>query len=123
DTSFAFAVMPVFDYLVLPNFFVGIAPSYAFNVKPKDATGDAGKELDIMLRLGGGLPVAEKIGVYGYAAPGYSVVSPPQGDSYKGLILGLHAGGMMDIASNLFVNAELGYHLGFQKLTVGSTDV
>jgi hypothetical protein len=115
DSAFAFGIMPVFDYLVHPNFFVGVAPSYMLNVKAKDSTGDSSKELDLMLRLGGGAAVAEKIGVYGYLSPGYSIVSPPMGDSAKGLVLGFHAGGMLDVASNIFVNAEVGYQLGFQK--------
>ena len=123
DTAFAFGIMPVFDYLVLPNFFVGFAPSYTLNVKSKDATGDAAKELDLMVRIGGGLPVAEKIGVYGYLSPGYSILFPPEGDKPKGLMLGFHAGGMMDVAPNVFVNAELGYQLGFQKVTFQGTDI
>ena len=39
DSAIAFGVMPVFDYLVLPNVFVGVAPSYTFNVKAKDQHG------------------------------------------------------------------------------------
>jgi Outer membrane protein beta-barrel domain len=123
DTSFAFGVMPVFDYLVNPNFFVGFGPSYTLNVKSKDGSGDAAKELDLMLRVGGGLPVAEKIGVYGYLSPGYSIIFPPEGDKPKGLVLGFHAGGMMDVASNVFVNAEIGYQLGFQKVSFRGTDI
>ena len=38
DSAVAFGIMPVFDYLVLPNVFVGVAPSYTFNVKAKDVT-------------------------------------------------------------------------------------
>jgi len=117
DSAMAFAIMPVFDYLVLPNLFVGIAPSYAFNVKPKDGMGDAGSQLDLLLRVGYGLPVGEKLGVYGYASPGYSIVSPPEGDSAKGLVVGLHVGAMYDVASNLFLNGQVGYQLGFQKLS------
>jgi len=116
DSAIAFGVMPVFDYLVLPNVFVGAAPSYTFNVKGKDDMGAASKELDLLLRVGYGLPVSEKLGLYGYASPGYSIISQSQGDSAKGLVLGLHAGAMMDVASNLFVNGQLGYQLGFQKL-------
>src|SRR4051812_35706499 len=64
DAAFAFGIMPVFDYLVTPNFFVGAAPMYTFNVKGKDQMGDASKELDLMLRVGGLLPVADKLQVY-----------------------------------------------------------
>ena len=117
DSAVAFAVMPVFDYLVLPNLFVGVAPSYAFNVKAKDGGGDASSQIDLLLRVGGGLPLNEKLQLYGYAAPGYSIVRPPEGDSAKGLVLGLHAGAMFDIATKLFLSGEVGYQLGFQKVS------
>jgi hypothetical protein len=117
DSAVAFAVMPVFDYLVLPNVFVGVAPSYTFNVKGKDSMGDAASQLDLLLRVGYGLPVNDKLGLYGYASPGYSIISPPEGDSAKGLVLGLHVGAMMDVASNLFLNGQVGYQLGFQKIS------
>jgi hypothetical protein len=122
DTAFAFGVMPLFDFKVHPNFFVGIAPLYTFNVKPSAQTaGDSSAELDIMLRVGGGLPVADKIQVYGYLSPGYSIVMLPQAakdlgaSDPKGFMLGFHAGGMMDVLPNVFVNAEVGYQLGFQS--------
>jgi hypothetical protein len=117
DAAFAFGVMPVFDYALNSTFFVGLGPMYTFNVKGKDSMGDAAKEIDIMLRVGGGAPVAEKIQVYGYLSPGYSIVSVPQGDSPKGFVVGAHAGGMMDITPSAFVNAELGYQMGFQSVS------
>jgi hypothetical protein len=129
DTAFAFGVMPIFDYKLHPNFFVGVSPLYIFNVKGKDAMGDAASELDIQLRLGGGAPLTDKLGAYGYLSPGYSIVMLPQAvkdagaSNPKGFMLGIHAGAMMDLASNVFVNAELGYQLGFQKMSIGGTDV
>jgi hypothetical protein len=115
-SSFAFGVMPAFDYLVHPNFFVGIGPTYTFNVKSKDAPGDAASQLDILLRLGGGAPIAEKLHLFGYLAPGYSIVSPPQGDSAKGLTVGAHAGAIYELATSLFLNGTLGYQVGMQKV-------
>jgi len=119
DAAFAFGVMPVFDYALNSTFFVGLGPMYTFNVKGKDVPGDAAKEIDLMLRVGGGAPVAEKIQVYGYLSPGYSIVSPSSGDSAKGFVIGAHAGGMMDITPSAFVNAELGYQMGFQSVSGG----
>ncbi len=119
DAAFAFGVMPIFDYALNSNFFVGLGPMYTFNVKGKDGSGDAAKEIDIMLRVGGGAPVADKVQVYGYLSPGYSIISPPQGDSPKGFVVGAHAGGMMDITPSAFVNAELGYQMGFQSVSGG----
>ncbi len=117
DAAFAFGVMPIFDYSINSNFFVGIGPMYTFNVKGKDSSGDAAKEIDIMLRVGGGAPVADKVQVYGYLSPGYSIISPPQGDSPKGFVVGAHAGGMMDVTPSAFVNAEVGYQMGFQSVS------
>jgi hypothetical protein len=117
DLAIAFAVMPVFDYIVMPHLFVGAAPSYAFNVKPKDGGGDASSQIDLLLRVGTGWALNEKLQLYGYGSPGYSIVKPSNGDSAKGLVLGLHAGAMMDVSSKLFVNGEVGYQLGFQKVS------
>ena len=110
--------MPVFDYLVLPNVFVGAAPSYTFNVKGKDDMGDcveaARPPAAGRLRA---CPSARSSASTGMRRPGYSIISPPEGDSAKGLVVGLHAGAMYDVASNLFLNGQLGYQLGFQKLS------
>jgi hypothetical protein len=121
DLGFAFGVTPVFDYAITPNFFVGVGPTLTFNVKAKDAMGDAAKEYDLLLRVGGQLPVMDKLNVYGYAAPGYSIVSPPQGNSAKGLVVGLHVGAMYDVTPMFFVNGQLGYQLGFQSTDIGGT--
>jgi hypothetical protein len=123
DAAVAFGVMPVFDYSITSNFFVGFGPMYTFNVKPKDAMGSAAKELDLMLRVGGGVPVAEKVQIYGYLSPGYSIIWPSMGNKPKGFVAGAHAGGMMDITSSVFVNVEVGYQMGFQKVAFGNADV
>ncbi len=120
DAAFAFGLAPFFDYSVHPNFFIGVSPQYIFNVKGKDDTGSAGKEFDILLRLGGNAPVADRLQLYGYLAPGYSVIILPSGtglDNPKGFVLGVHAGGMLDVTPALFVNAELGYQVGFQSIS------
>ena len=126
DLGFAFGLMPFFDYMINNNFFVGIGPTYTLNLKPKSGGGNAAKELDISLRLGGGAPVADKIQIYGYASPGYSIVFPPSGagsDKAKGFSVGFHAGGMYDVTPTAFVNLELGYLLGFESISVGGASV
>jgi len=115
DTAFAFGVMPAFDYLVHPNFFVGVGPSYTFNVKPSEGMADAAKQLDLLIRLGGGAPVAEKIQLFGYLSPGYSLIMPSQGDSAKGLTVGAHAGALFDVTSSVFASGTVGYQVGMQK--------
>jgi len=120
DTAFAFGIMPFFDYLVTRNFFVGIGPMYTLNVKAKDATGDASKELDLQARIGGEVPVSDQLDIYGYVSPGYSIIFPPTGDTKaKGFEVGFHAGAIFNLSSQVFLNGEVGYQLGFQKVTVG----
>jgi hypothetical protein len=117
DTAFAFGVMPAIDYLITPYFFAGFAPQFTFNVKAKDGGGDAGHAIDLLLRLGGNAPVADNIELYGYLAPGYSIVSSSGGgDSATGFALGFHGGAILDISPTVFTNFELGYQLGFQTL-------
>jgi len=124
DTAFAFGIMPFFDYLLTRNFFVGLGPMYTLNVKSKDATGSASKELDLQARIGGEVPASDQIEVYGYVAPGYSIIMPPSGSgsstNAKGFEVGFHAGGMFNVSPLVFLNAEVGYQLGFQKVTEGS---
>jgi hypothetical protein len=116
-TAFAFGVMPAFDYLVHQNFFVGLGPTYTFNVKGSDAP-EASKQFDILLRLGGGAPIAEKLQLFGYLAPGYSIIQVPSGtgDNPKGLTVGAHAGAIYELSQALFLNGTLGYQVGMQKV-------
>lgn len=117
DAAVAFGVAPVFDYAINSNFFIGGTVLATFNVKPKDATGDAAKEYDIMLRLGGNIPLADKLAGYGYLSPGYSIISSAgPGDSPKGFVVGAHVGAMFDVTPSVFLNGELGYQLGFQSV-------
>src|SRR5204863_1344120 len=109
DTAFAFGIMPTVDYSVSPYFFIGLAPQYTFNVKGDSSNGDAASMLDFFLRLGGNAPVADRLQLYAYLAPGYSIVMPSQGDNSRGFTLGFHGGGMFDLTPNAFVNLELGY--------------
>src|SRR4051812_11180546 len=115
-TKFAFGIMPAGDYLINQYFFVGFAPQFTFNVKPKDATGDAGTMVDLLIRVGGNAPVADNIELYGYLAPGYSIVFIPDSDNATGLVLGFHGGAMLDLTPSVFLNLELGYQFGFQAV-------
>lgn len=124
DAAFAFGIMPFVDYLVTPNFFVGFSPSLTLNVKASDGRGSAGKEFDLMLRLGGQAPISDVMQLYGYLTPGYSIVTnPDSSDSAKGFALGIHAGAMYSVSPTVFLNGELGYQIGYQKVSVGSADV
>lgn len=126
DLSFAFGVRAFFDYSITRNFFVGIGPTYTFNVIAKDADPDANpsKQLDLLLRVGGGAPVSDSVQLYGYLSPGYSMLSSSSEDEdAKGAVLGINAGAIFAINPKFFVNGELGYQIGFQKLSIASTTV
>ena len=126
DAKFAYGAFAFFDYLFTPNLFGGLAVQYTLNVNSKDDNGDAAKQLDIMLRLGGGGYVADKLQLYGYASPGYSIVMVPSNTGYdnpKGFMVGFHAGAMYDVTPGAFVNLEIGYQLGFQSVSVLGTSV
>jgi hypothetical protein len=120
DLAVAFGISPFFDYLLTPNFFVGFGPSYAFNVKPKDGSADAGTELDLLLRLGAEAPISDTVQLFGYLTPGYSIIMPPSGNGNdpKGFVLGLHGGAMYSASPTVFLNADIGYQIGFQQVTI-----
>ena len=125
-SGFAFGVMPVVDFALHRNVFVGLAPSYTFHVRAVGADPDVqpGNELDILLRLGGGANVVDRLYLYGYLAPGYSFTRDlPNNTHSRGPVLGFHAGGMFDATARFFVNAELGYQKGFQKTSVDGIDI
>jgi hypothetical protein len=113
---FAFAVMPTFDFVLHPNTFIGLAPSYTFHIKARGADVDPSRQLDLLLRLGGTAPVGLRFHPYGYLALGYSFISDlPGGAGAQGLVIGLHGGSQIDLTPTLFLAAELGYQAGFQR--------
>jgi hypothetical protein len=116
DMKMAYGVGLHFDYVVAPGFSVGFAPQALFNVKGKDG-GDAAKAYDLMVRLAYTYVVAPKIGLYAEVLPGYSIISPPSGDSAKGLVIAGGVGGMMDVTDQVFVNLGLGYQYGMEKVS------
>jgi hypothetical protein len=119
DAKFAFAIMPTFDFGLNEFLFVGLAPQLILNVKPDAATGDAGQELDLRGRIGGIAKVADTVRLFGYAAPGYSIVmvpNKPSGvDNPAGFVLGLAGGAALDLSAALYLSGEIGYQFGFQK--------
>lgn len=122
DMAFAFGLRPAFDYSVSQYFFVGFSPQFLLNVKDDDGNGDAAKALDLLLRVGGHAPVADKLHLYGFLAPGYSIIYPPTGDNASGFVLGVAAGAMYALTEKLFASADIGYQLGYQEFTFGGAD-
>lgn len=126
DLSFAFGVRAFFDYLITPNFFIGVGPTYTFNVVAKEQRpgATARQELDLLVRMGAGAPVSDSLQLYGYLSPGYSLFfNSGSGDAPEGFVLGINAGGMYTVNQLFFLNGEVGYQLGFQKVTIMTTDV
>jgi hypothetical protein len=122
DTAIAFGLRPAFDFSINDYFFVGIAPQLMLNVKSEDED-DAGKALDLMVRVGGHAPVAETVHLFGYLAPGYSIIYPSFGDEDPaGFALGIAAGAIYSFPGSLFLVADIGYQIGFQEVTVLGAD-
>jgi hypothetical protein len=58
-----------------------------------------------------------EIGAFRRLRDGPKTAPRPRSHGAKGLVLGLHAGAMMDLTAKLFLNGEVGYQLGFQKVS------
>jgi hypothetical protein len=126
DTKFAFGVMPTLDFSLNQFLFVGVAPQYIFNVNADDRDGDAASELDLRARIGGIAKVADTVRVFGYVAPGYSIVMLPDDfgnvDDPKGFVLGFAGGAAFDLAPSTYLSAEVGYQVGYQTTEVLNAD-
>jgi hypothetical protein len=126
DLDPSFGLAPAIDYSINQYFFVGFSPQLIFGIKGDNSGGnsDSSKELDLLVRVGGNAPIADRIQLYGYLAPGYSIVMLPDSipiDNPSGFVLGFHAGAMFDLTPNVFLNAQIGYQVGFQDVTVANT--
>jgi hypothetical protein len=130
DLKTAFGVAAAVDYDVLPFLSVGIAPRLFFGVKPSDEVfenSDAAKILDLRARVTGFHEVAPKLTLFGYFAPGYSLMmsaddSEDGGSDPKGLVVGVGGGANYAVTPQIFVGADVGYQLGFQKGTVVNSE-
>lgn len=115
-TAFAFGFQAVGEYRLHEYFSLGLSPRVVLNVKGSDAQ-DGGTEIDLLLRATGWYPVASRIEVYGFLAPGYSTISVSgASSSASGLALGFGAGGQYKLNDTIYLAGELGYQLGFQKI-------
>jgi hypothetical protein len=118
----AYGVGLSWSYVVARGLTVGAAPQVLFNIKVKDAdTVAASKQYDLTARVAYALRVASRVAIYGEALAGYSILSPPAGDSAKGLVWIYGVGGMVDVTERVFVNLGLGIQDGLQGLPVGGT--
>ncbi len=116
DLKMAYGVGLFFGYTVAPGLSVGVAPQAIFNLKGKDAEGDAAKEYDILARIAYNYTVAPKLNVMVEAMPGYSIITPPEGSSGKGFVIAGGVGASYDVTDQAFVNLGVGYQYGMQKI-------
>jgi hypothetical protein len=73
--------------------------------------------------VGGNAKVADTIMLYGYAAPGYGIVMPSVGENAKGFVVGFAGGAMLALTPGMYLNGEVGYQVGYQKVKVLNADV
>jgi len=121
DTEAAYGVALVAEYPVHRYLTVGLAPRFLFNVKGEDAD-EGGTQLDLPVRVTGRFPVGRKAAVFGFVAPGFSIVFPgdwpEDADKPAGFVLGFGGGAAFQVSPTLAVVGELGYTKGYQ----GGTD-
>jgi hypothetical protein len=129
DAATAFEIGGRAEYQITPLLSIGFAPSIILNVKGKDADNSA-SQLDLPLRLAVGGEVAPKLRLYGFAAPGYTILFPPSSSSGNtthpsGFMIGFGGGVGFRVAPRFSVNGELGYQFRFLSETemVGSQSV
>jgi hypothetical protein len=122
DALFAYGYGFAVDYRLIAGFSAGIAPQFIYNVNYKTNPNPLGapptvKQTDYMLRLAYTFPVAETIGLYLEALPGYSNL-PVQGDTAKGFVLAVGGGVDMELPRRIFATVGAGYQWGFQSYTM-----
>jgi hypothetical protein len=121
DLETAYGIAFTAEYPVHPNITIGLAPRIAFGIKLEDQD-DGGIMLDIPVRVTGRFLVMPKLALYGFVAPGYSLIFPedwPENASDpSGFIFGFGGGAAFRIGHNLALVGELGYTAGFHSSTV-----
>jgi hypothetical protein len=128
DTAFAYGIAAQVDYHVTGNISVGLAPRYTLNVIPEnaDANDDSATQLDLLVRGQYNHSASPQLTVFGFFAPGYSVIMLPddQGNfgNPSGLVVGFGGGVRYMINEKLFAQGELGYQHGFHKLSAMDTE-
>jgi hypothetical protein len=125
DTALAGGVSARLEYDVLPFLSVGASPRIIFNVKGEHDT-DSVDEVDLRARVTGHYRVLPGLEVFGFVAPGYSLLLPKTGtlENYpRGFSVGAGAGVNLDVTKNAFVSLEGGYQMGFQKFQDADIDL
>jgi len=124
DPATAFELGGRFEYQVAPMISIGIAPTILFGVKGKDEN-DSSTQLDLPLRVAIGGDVAPQVRLYGFAAPGYTILFLPSsgsGDSMhpSGFMIGFGGGVAYRVAPKFSIGGELGYQFRFTSETLSA---
>lgn len=122
DPATAFELGARFEFQVAPLVSIGIAPTILFGVKGKDEN-DSSSQLDLPLRIAVGGEIAPKVRLYGFAAPGYTILFPPSvgsGDTQhpSGFMVGFGGGVGYRVAPKFTLAGELGYQFRFLSETL-----
>lgn len=122
DPATAFELGGRFEYQVAPMISIGIAPTILFGIKGKGEN-DSSKQLDLPLRVAVGGEVAPKVRLYGFAAPGYTILFLPfngSGDSPhpSGFMIGFGGGVGFRVGPKFTIGGELGYQFRFTSYTL-----
>jgi hypothetical protein len=121
DTATAFEVGAHFDVKIMPFLSVGLAPAVLLHVKGQDDT-DSASQLDLPLRVTAGGNVMPQLRIYGFVAPGYTILFPPadqmgNSDRLSGFMVGFGGGVGFHVAPRFAVTGELGYQFRFPSET------
>lgn len=127
DAAAAFEIGGLIEYRVTPNISIGFTPTVLLNVKGTDDK-DSATALDLPLRLSAGANVAPRVRLYGFAAPGYSILFPPsdaQGNTThpSGFMLGFGGGVGYRVAPKFMLAGELGYQFRFLSTSEQGVDI
>lgn len=123
DLKAAFGISGTFGYDVIPHVSVGIAPRLVLGVAAAKSEAESMRELDLRGRVAVHARIASVAELYGFVAPGYSWVTPPEGTGAEGAVVAFGAGITGDIDSTFFMSLELGYQKGFQTLRTGGNEL
>jgi hypothetical protein len=103
---------PTFDLEVGRGFFVGIGPQASAKLQTSASNSSTAVVLDLLFRLGRASPLSERVHLYWYLAPGYSVLFTPN-RTFELPSVGAHIGGALDLGGRVFATLQFGYQISW----------
>lgn len=111
DSATAFTLGASARYGISSLLSVGVASRVTFGVDSL-VLGEGGNQLDVRGRLAVGKAVAARIKVFGFVAPGYTVIYDGNLEP-SGLLLDVGGGAAYALGPGIAITAELGLQLAF----------